>query len=160
MKVSQVMNKSAVMVKPQASFAMVWELIFKKGIHGLPVIDTKKKLIGIIAEEDLLAKLYPSYSEYIDDFTRVSTFEIMEEKIGGLKKLTAKDLMNRKIHLAYPDDPILKALSKMIVRKVRQLPVIDYEQTLLGIITKGDIFDILFKKYFYVPIPGFNKKKK
>lgn len=159
MKVSDVMTKKVVVVPPKARFAEVWEIIFKKGVHGLPVIDKEKKLIGIIAEEDLLAKLYPSYSEYIEDFTTASKFEVMEEKIGGLKKLTACDLMNRKVYLCYPEDPLLKALSKMILHQVRQLPVIDYEQTLLGIITQGDIFDVLFKKYFRVSNLNFSQNK-
>lgn len=159
MKVRELMSKKVTSVSPDASFASVWKIIFKKGIHGLPVVDKDNTLIGIIAEEDLLSKLYPSYQEYMDDFRSASDFEEMEEKIGELKKLQAQDIMNRKIHLTYPEGPILRALSKMIVRQIRQLPVIDKQRKLIGIITKGDVFDYLFKRYLSLPRLPFKGKK-
>lgn len=158
MKVKQLMNKRVVSVYPEALFSEIWKIIFKKGIHGLPVVDKNKTLIGIIAEEDLLSKLYPSYQEYIDDFQSAANFEEMEKNIGELKRLRAQDVMNKTIYLTYPETPVLQALSKMIVRQVRQLPVIDRERKLIGIITKGDIFDYLFKNYLNLPFP-FRKKK-
>jgi len=159
MRVKQLMSKRVVSVSPKASFTELWKIIFKKGIHGLPVIDKNKILIGIIAEEDLLSKLYPSYQEYVDDFQSATDFEEMEKNIGELKKLRAQDVMNKSIHLTYPETAILQALSKMIIRQVRQLPVIDNEGKLIGIITKGDIFDYLFKNYLSLPL-SFKKKKK
>lgn len=158
MKVKEVMSKKVITVSPETSFAKVWEIIFKKGMHGLPVVEKDNTLVGIIAEEDLLSKLYPSYKEYVDDFRAASDFEEMEESIGELKGLEAKDVMNRRIYLAYPEDPILKALSKMIIRQVHQLPVIDKKRKLVGIISKGDIFDYLFEKYLHLS-PGSKKKE-
>lgn len=148
MRVKDLMRKEVITVSEDASLSKIWEVIFKKGIHGLPVCQ-KGHLVGIIAEEDLLAKLYPSYGEYIDDFVHATKFEAMEDKLGELKKLKAKDLMNTKIFLTYPDIPVLQALSKMILRRISQLPVIEKGSgnKLVGIISKGDIFDALFNKY-------------
>lgn len=145
------MSKDIVTVSPLASFARLWEVIFKKGIHGVPVCE-KEKLVGIIAEEDLLGKLYPSYEEYITDFTSTSKFEEMEGNLGHLTELKASDIMNRKIYLTYPERPIMRALSKMIVRQIRQLPVVESGSgnKLVGMITKGDIFDALFNKYLKI----------
>jgi CBS domain-containing protein len=158
MKVKHVMSRDIIFVSSRASFARLWEIIFKKDIHGLPVCE-KGQLIGIIAEEDLLGKLYPSYEDYITDFTNARKFEDMEGKLGRLTKLTAKDIMNRKIFLTYPDRPIMRALSKMILRKVRQLPVVEpgSGNKLVGMVTKGDIFDALFNSY--LKIPGRKKGK-
>lgn len=160
MRVEELMNKKVVTVSPRTSFATIWEIIFKKGIHGLPVVDKDNTLIGIIAEEDLLAKLYPSYQEYVDDFQSAADFEEMEGNIGELKRLRARDVMNKTIFLTYPKKPILQALSKMIVRQVRQLPVIDEKRKLIGIITKGDIFDYLFKTYLRLPLKPFKREEK
>lgn len=147
MKVKNIMSKNILKVSTKASFAKLWEIIFKKGIHALPVV-SKGRLVGIIAEEDLLGKLYPSYEDYITNFTNAAKFEDMEDKLGRLTHLTAKDLMNKKIYLTYPDRPILRALSKMLIRQVRQLPVVEKGtgNKLVGMITKGDIFDALYKK--------------
>lgn len=160
MKVKELMSKKVISVFPNASLSSIWKIIFKKNIHGLPVVDKNNTLVGIIAEEDLLAKLYPSYEEYMDDFRSASNFEEMEEKIGEIKRLKAEDVMNKRIYLTRPETPILRALSKMIVRQVRQLPVIDEQRKLIGIVTKGDVFDFLFKNYLSLPRASFRKKEK
>lgn len=147
MKVHEVMSGSVVMVSPGTPIRKLWEAIFKKDIHGIPVVDGKKRLIGIVAEEDLLKLLYPKYEDLIEDFVSASDFEEMEEKIDELTKLKAEHVMCKKIFFTRPDTPIMRALSRMIVRKVRQLPVVSEDNVLVGMITKGDIFDILFKKH-------------
>jgi len=147
MKVRQLMNKKVVSVNPSTSFRELWKIIFKKKINGLPVV-TRGKLVGVVSEQDLLSKLYPSYEDYITDFVHARKFEDMEENIGEITKLKAKDVMNRNIYLTYPEQPIMKALSKMILRKIHQLPVIEQGtgNKLVGIITRGDIFNALYKK--------------
>jgi len=123
----------------------------------LPVVDKNNKLLGIIAEENLLSRLYssyrlhPLYEKYLSDFTSGKSFEKMEKELKKLGELRADDVMNRKVYLTYPERPILRALSKMMVRRVRQLPVITRKKEVIGVITKGDIFDSLFKKYLKLP---------
>ncbi|MBL7159103.1 CBS domain-containing protein [Candidatus Microgenomates bacterium] len=153
MQVHEVMTTEIITVSPETPFSRIWEVIFKKGIHGLPVVDKDNKILGIIAEEDLLLKLYssyrlhPLYEKYLSGFVSGKNFEEMEKKLEKLTQLQAKDIMNRKVYLTYPEKPMLRALSKMIVRRVRQLPVITKKKEVIGMITKGDIFDCLFKKY-------------
>lgn len=144
MKVGNVMKKETVTVFPQASFVEVWEALFKKHTHALPVIDKNRVLVGIIVIQDVLTRLYPSYSDTLEEFLEEANFEDLEDKIDEVKSLTAKDLMNKDIFFCYPYDPILKALSKMVVRRIRQLPVVDENNKLLGVISKRDIFDKLF----------------
>jgi len=148
MKVVEVMSVNVITVSPKASIRDLWTAIFKKGIHGIPVVDSKKKLLGIVAEEDLLKPLYPTYENLIEDFVSASDFEEMEGKIDELTKLKAEHVMSKKVIFTRPDTPIMRALSRMIARKVRQLPVISQDNVLIGMITKGDIFDVLFKKHF------------
>lgn len=157
MKVEELMSKKVITVLPDASFTLIWKIIFKKGIHGLPVVDKDGTLIGIISEEDLFSKLYPSYGEYIDDFRAASNFEEMEKNIREIKGLKAKDVMSRRIYLAHPEDPILRALSTMMIRQVWQLPVTDKKRKLVGIISKGDIFDYLFETYLSLPLKPFRR---
>lgn len=147
MKVSEVMSQSVKIAHGKTPYRELWKSIFKLHIHAIPVSDTKNTIIGIVSEEDLLKPLYPNYVEYIEDFTTVSNFEDLENKVSELVKLTARDVMNSHVIFTRPQTPILRALSRMIVRDVRQLPVVSDDGVLVGMISKGDIFDSLFKRY-------------
>lgn len=157
MKVRDVMSKKVEFVSPDTPLRDLWKAIFKKHIHALPVVGKDKKMIGIVVEEDLLTPLYPNYRELVEDFVGAEDFEEMEEKIHDLVKLKANDVMNKRIIFTRDDSPVLRALSRMIVHKVHQLPVVTEENILIGVITKGDIFDSLFKKH--LRLQGFSRNK-
>jgi CBS domain-containing protein len=116
-------------------------------VNSIPVVDAKKKLIGIITREDLLKSLYPDYKDVIDDFSSASDFENMEEKVKDLLTIRAKNLMSRRVIYTRENTPVMRALSRMIVRRVNQLPVLDARSNVVGMVTKGDIFYALFRKH-------------
>ncbi|MBI2029134.1 CBS domain-containing protein [Candidatus Gottesmanbacteria bacterium] len=145
MKVWQVMQKNPLVITPDTNFSQAWDLLFQKHKHSLPVVDKKNKLVGIVAIEDVVKQLYPSYSDTLEEFLQESTFDDLEDKIDDIKYKKVEKFMNKLVVCTFKDDPALKALSKMVVKRVRQLPVIDYDETLLGIVSKRDIFDKLFR---------------
>lgn len=146
MKVHHAMSRDVVKAKTKTPFRELWQAIFQKHIHAIPVVDEKDRLIGIISEEDLIKPLYANYSEFITDFVSASNFEEMEEKLEGLTGLTASDIMCAKVIFTREETPLLRALSRMMLRNVRQLPVLSEEDIVIGMISKGDIFDHLFRE--------------
>lgn len=159
MKVREIMSTKVSFVSPNTPLRELWKAIFKKHIHALPVVDKNKKVIGIVVEEDLLKPLYPDYQHLVEDFMGASEFEQMEEQIHTLEKLKAEDVMNTSVIFTRPDSPLLRALSRMIVRKVHQLPVLSEEDILIGVISKGDIFDSLFKRHVRGHLVAKKRKK-
>lgn len=157
MKVADVMSKKAETVSPKTALRKLWELIFKKHVHAVPVVDSKNKLLGIVAEEDLLKKLYPDYEDFIEDFVNARDFEQMEDNIHDLVGLTAEKLMSKAVIFTREETPILRALSRMIVRGVHQLPVLSQEGVVVGIISKSDIFDSLFAKHLRKTVKHLHK---
>lgn len=148
MKVSDVMSRKVDAVLPQTKLRELWKLIFKHQNYAIPVVDTQKKLLGIVAESDLLKPLYPDYSDFVEDFVSASDFEQMEDRIHDLVDLTAEKLMQTHVIFTRGDTPIMRALSRMILRRVSQLPVVTQDDTVVGIITKGDIFAALLRSGF------------
>ncbi|OGK64459.1 hypothetical protein A2313_03175 [Candidatus Roizmanbacteria bacterium RIFOXYB2_FULL_41_10] len=140
------MKKRVITVAPETTIEEIWSLIFKKGIHALPVVDKHNKLLGIISEEDLLSKIYPEYTELITD---VNHFDLsnLEDEVKKLRRLTAKNVLNQTVFTCEPEASIFLALSRMLMLQVRQLPVIDKKRIVIGMITKGDLFDYIFKRY-------------
>jgi len=145
-QVKHLMKYKVVTVVPTTAVEEVWSLIFKKGVHGLPVVNKKEQLIGIITEEDLLTRIYPEYSELITDINELN-LKALEGSLKHLRKLKAKDVMSKTVFTTKKDASIFQALSRMLMLEVRQLPVIDEKKNIVGMISKGDLFDYIFQDY-------------
>jgi len=158
MKVRDVMAKNVTTIYPDTSFGDLWKAIFKTHINAVPVVDKKNKLIGIVAKEDILKRLYPGYEELIENFASAVDSEEMEEKIHEIVTLTAKDVMSRRVIYTRAETPIMRALSRMIVRRVNQLPVLSGTDGVIGMVTKGDIFYALFSKHLNKKNAGHHGK--
>jgi CBS domain-containing protein len=65
MKVKDVMSRSVRSVHPDTKIVEVASLMCLYRFHGLPVVDGDEKLVGIIAERDLLHSLFPKLDKLI-----------------------------------------------------------------------------------------------
>lgn len=146
MKVSKIMSNRVVTVSPHTEFKTVWSTISSHHINALPVVDQKKKLVGIITKEDLLKCLYPNYLDLVDDFAKATDFDEMENRIQDFSDITARQLMNTRVVFTRAETPIMRALSRMIAQRLNQLPVLSDTDEVIGMVTKGDIFKGLFQE--------------
>lgn len=121
--VKDVMTKTPVCVRPDDLVTKARSILRKRGYRALPVVDGSQ-LVGIISREDIL---------------RITSTKT-NIKVSGL--------MNPNIITAFPGDELLNAAKKIVVNKVRQLPVVD--TGLVGIISSLDILKS-FVKNNYMP---------
>jgi acetoin utilization protein AcuB len=56
-KVEEIMTKDVITVTPDTTIEETAKIIHDKKIHGLPVLDSKNELVGIITETDILEVL-------------------------------------------------------------------------------------------------------
>jgi len=70
--------------------------------------------------------------------------------LGGVKKyldimnMKVNDLMTPHVFTVKPDEPILKAVSIMCLRKIRRIPVA-IDGKLVGIVSMGDVHKAIFQ---------------
>lgn len=140
MKVADIYQKEVLSVRVDTPVKEVSKIIFGRGVNGVPVIDKNQKVVGFITERDILAALFPSVQEYIEDPVHAANFEEMEEKIIEVLSYPAKKIMNRSVTTVMPDTLLLRAESLMLAKKVGRLPVVNAQGNLVGIIAKGDVF--------------------
>lgn len=148
MTVSEIMSRAVMTVTPDTTYRDVCKKIFSTHIHTLPVVSRENKLIGIITRKDILERLYPKYQDVMDYLETPQDFEAMEERIREMAPILARDIMSRTVIFSRESTLVMRALSRMIVRHVDQLPVLNDEDEVVGVITKGDIFYSLFRKNF------------
>jgi len=139
MKVSDIMQTQVDFVETDIPLIGVARLIFGRGINGVPVCKGKK-VVGFVTERDILAKFYPSMQDYMEDPVHSADFEGMEKKLDEILDLPVSEIMSTTPITITVDTPILKAQSRMMVKKIGRLPVVDEKGNLVGILSKGDIF--------------------
>src|SRR3989344_7000552 len=139
MLVRDVMTKHVFTLNLGDSFDKIVDLLSQKKLSGAPVIDKKKKVVGVISEKDLFHKIFPSQKAFYKDPEYFMNFDRLEKDAKGILKITAKKIMSRKVIYVQPEDHILKACSLFMMHNVRRLPVLDNGK-LVGIVTTGNIF--------------------
>lgn len=143
MLVKDIMNtnvKVAKLTTPIREIAVI--MCFNK-ISGVPVVNENNEIIGIISEKDVLNSMYPKVDEYMQ--VGSYDFEQLEEEYTDTLGLQVKDIMKPGLFTVTPDDPILKAVSIMCLKKIRRIPVAEGNK-LVGIVSVGDVHKAIFQK--------------
>ena len=146
MKVSEIMQKNIDSVTPSTAVIDAARLIFKHNHTGLPVVDSKNKLVGFITDQDILSQCFPSMKEYMEDVVHGRDFNAMEQKLKEIMKMKVKDVMSKSVMSIEKNKSLLNAESVMKVKDIARLPVVDEKNRLIGILTKRDIFRALVGK--------------
>ncbi len=115
-RINEVMSDSPVALTPDMHMGEVLEIFRKKRISGAPVITSTGNLVGILSMEDLIRCL-----------------------IDSDLKASINKYMTTKLITVFNTDPLVEALKKFVATNYGRLLVVDKEQKLAGIITKGDI---------------------
>lgn len=154
MKVSSIMTKTIVTVSPSTTLRQVARLIFGGNMSGLPVVDGKGKLLGLIVEKDLLSQFYPSQSEFAENVASIRDFEEMEKKAKEVMGKPVEKFMSKEPTTISPDTPIMRAGSLMLSKRLSRLPVVNDRGKLVGIITQGDLFRAIVRNQ----LPAIGRK--
>ena len=115
LKVSEVMTADVETVGPDDEIVEVLELLGSERISGAPVL-LDGDLIGVISIEDLIRALR-----------------------SGDTDASVREYMTSEVITVRSFSPLIEALKLFSTSKVGRLPVVDDDDELVGIITKGDI---------------------
>lgn len=144
MKVSDIMQKSIFSVSEDAPLKEVGRMIFSLGIAGVPIVKGTK-LVGIVTEQDILSKMFPSMQDLVEDYVHAKDFKTMEKSLTELLKTPVSKIMKKNITTIKPDTSLMEAQSLMLVNKFSRLPIVDRKNNLIGIISQGDIIRSLLR---------------
>jgi CBS domain-containing protein len=117
--VRTIMTQQIVTLAHNARIADAVEIIIKKKIGGLPIVDDHGVLAGIVTERDVLEVLAAEH-----------------------RRLNVEDVMSSSLRVTEPDCPIAAVTRDMTKYRFRRLPVVS-DDVLYGIITATDIMQYL-----------------
>jgi len=125
--VADYMTRSAATVHSDALVHGVVDMMRKRKIRHLPVVDREGHLVGIVTDRNLRQVIFdPAIQERLGDLADV------------LNTLTVRDVMTWGVITVHREAPIREAARIMRERKVGALPVVDGERV-VGILTETDV---------------------
>jgi CBS domain-containing membrane protein len=110
------------------------EIMKWQHIRHIPIVDESDKLIGIVTHRDLLKIAISSLAE-------VSA----AEKKTISRSIKVRDIMNKKVTPASPNDSLKHVSELMFLYKYGCMPVVDADGKLVGILTEADFVKCFYK---------------
>jgi CBS domain-containing membrane protein len=147
MEVKSLVRKKMFTASDSSTLRDVWTIIFQKEVNAVPVLDRKRHIVGIVSREDILHTLYPDYQEYVDELLSSNEINQPSKKIREILSFPVKKIMQKNVIFCRLDTPVMRALARMIARRIDQLPVLNEKNTLVGVVSKKDIFNVLYRTH-------------
>ena len=145
--VAQIMSTEPITVTPETSLTEAIQILAERQISGLPVVDDSGELVGIISETDLTWQETgvdtPPYVMFLDSVIYLQNPAKHNREVHKALGQTVEDAMSDRPMTITGDRPVREAARIMHEKKVRQLPVVDEDDKLIGIITQGDVIRMM-----------------
>ena len=134
------MTTKVVTVTPETTFKEAVRLLRSKRVSGLPVVDGRGQLVGIVTEADLLNKVEKREPDaYVLDSRK---HRLDRSRAAALDVASA---MSRDVTTVRPDFPVSRAAREMHTRGFKRLPVVDDGGRLVGIVSRGDLLKVFLR---------------
>ncbi len=143
MRIRDVMSPDVATVAPSTPLPDVVDLLLRKGIKAVPVVEGKR-VVGIVTGGDLLARAGMPLR-----------LDVQDRLPGGVRKehlrhlddqgLTAADAMTAPVATLNIKTRVPDALALMARRNLKRLPVVDDSGNLTGIVSRADVLRAIAK---------------
>lgn len=144
--VKNIMTRDPITISPDTEIVHAAKLLLEKGINGIPVVDKKGELVGIICQSDLIAQQkrlpIPSVFTLLDGFIPLTSTKHFEKAVQKIAATTVADAMTPKPVTVQTDTSIEELASLMVDKSFHTLPVVD-EGKLVGVVGKEDVLKTL-----------------
>ncbi len=146
--VGDFMAREVISVKPETSLLEAADLLFKKNLTGLPVIDASRRVVGILTEYDLITKgsavHLPTFLKLLKDFKVYRKDKpLIKDELKKILTLKVKDVMNPEPLLLYPETSLEEAVRTFGEHhKVNPIPIVNNAHQLVGILSRFDIIKL------------------
>lgn len=155
-QVKEAMEKNVITFHADDKIVDVSQSLRKHKISGAPIIDENNKVIGIISEGDIMRLLevhsprlnliLPSPLDWIELPIRMKyEFDEIAEDMNRAASVHISEIMTKEIVSITEDADISDAAKLMDTHSVNRLPVLNDNNELIGIVTRGDIINSMVR---------------
>jgi CBS-domain-containing membrane protein len=135
--VCDVMTRDVLVARPEATFRELVRLIEDHHVHALPVVDELGRVLGIVAESDLLIK-----EELTEGHVRTPLQRRGRARPAGT---TAGEIMTSPVVTIDSSQTLGQAARVFHQRHLGRLPVVEDDGRLIGIVTRSDLLTVFLR---------------
>jgi CBS domain-containing protein len=143
MKAGDVMTRHIVSVNPESSISEAAQLMILNRISGLPVLDERGKLVGIVTEGDLLRRVEtgterrrPRWLEFLIGPGRLATEYVHTH---GRR---IQEVMTSSPETIVEETPLDEVVLLMERKRIKRLPVVRGDEV-VGIVSRANLVQVL-----------------
>ena len=146
-----IMVKPVITISPETTLAEAARLMLKHKIGGLPVVDPKGQICGILTESDFAAREcgVPGVACSALMLPQVLGQWLPKDGVEKIyetaQTICAKDVMSTDIVVASEGEAVEDIIERMLHKDVRHVPVVRNNAP-IGIITRRDLLKLMVQR--------------
>jgi CBS domain-containing protein len=153
MKVRDFMITRVFAVKPNNTVEELLNILNTNRIGGVPVVDDKGNLLGMVSDGDVLRYLSPKPLGVAGLVYIIEDGEMEDVLLEKLDTPVKEIMTKRNILSVSPNDDFETTIRLISRHHYKKLPVVNGAGRVIGVLSRGDIIDSISKN-----IIGRNKK--
>jgi len=137
----EVMTREVAFVTREMTLQQVAEIMARRRVSGIPVVDAAGIVLGVISEKDFLSQMG---SPEITTFMGLVAECLIEKrcKAVSLRQRTAEDLMTSPAVTVGEDTSVREIAAIFKEKGINRVPVTDAAGRPLGIVSRGDLLKL------------------
>lgn len=131
LRCEDIMRREPVAVEPHESLLQCWTIMQVEAVHALPVIDQSRRVLGIVTTSDFRIRNASTKTRCSPDHPGGCDF--------GERPCVVRDIMTPEARVVEAKATLTDLTGLFGRERVRQLPVIDEDRKLVGMISQSDV---------------------
>lgn len=120
-----------------------WKCLHQHKLHALPVLDRSRRVIGIITWHDFFK--FISLDEHTSFKEKFQAFVRRTPQLSTQKPEAVGHIMSRNVSVLVESAHIAELIPLMSFQGHRQIPIINHEQRLVGMVYQANLIDALYQ---------------
>lgn len=137
----EIMTRDVITIKEDTDLYEAGKTLIKNRISGMPVVNGEGRVIGIITNADVLTMAEMPRGHVFNDV--VMKYVLNKPTPQHRKGSKVRDIMSKAVITVSPETTVRKIAEILDKKRIKRVPVIDEENKLVGIVSRGDIVRVV-----------------
>ncbi len=141
--VRDMMSTDVAVIGRESDVHELEKLLLTRGVHGVPVVDDRGRIVGVVSQTDLLAWHFQSGIDGVPFYDRPDDVWIEGERpmvqVNDIRTARISEVMSPLIHCIRPERDIAEAAARMVRERIHRLVVVDPDYAVVGILSATDL---------------------